>query len=400
MKRLFSQLFKRSVLLCFGLASAFCAHAGVILNVSRVTYEDKTIYIFGERHHRAGNIDKNREQVESMIDKQYEALEYFFEKLKENKTPIALLIECKKSFQVELVAKFKEKSNFRDYFIQFYKELSLNKGKSFINDNIRVINFDKTRQGLVVLKHTVRSILKLCGEKMACIVECYEEKYKEKNEYVSVLDRLYKWESKWPYQYKWNLGELEKYIKKNASYAEKINPNIYDSINELKKYVGESIFYKDYNNIVSFVCEKYDNYKNEPTYFDQFFDLEHEVSKVIVDIDLLKEINEVKENTIVVRCGDYHRQAVVKYLKNEHNATVKTIKVQSSPYFENDLLNLLPTVNEQQTVEKKNNQNALENPGQTNMSWYKKITHYIGWRSLLVAGGIGAALYCYFRYST
>ncbi len=46
MKTLFSQLFKRGILLCLGLASAFCAYAGT--RVSKVTRGDNVLYLVGE----------------------------------------------------------------------------------------------------------------------------------------------------------------------------------------------------------------------------------------------------------------------------------------------------------------------------------------------------------------
>ncbi len=389
MKTLFSQLFKRGVLLCFGLAPAFCAQAGVILNVSKVFYSGKTIYLFGEDHADI-NDQKIMDNVAKVISKQNLAVKSFFEKLK-NKY-IVLLIEYSEIFQRGLASQDLKVDYNESYFESFYKNFTVSRSIDCVDNNIEIINFDETRSGIAHLKYELDSIFD------ALQVLKTEEKAQQ---YLNDL------KDEEAITVSWNLSKLENYIIKNKSCAINIDCNILDYISNLKEHIGEECFYGEYDTVLSFVAKKYNEGKKNIEYFKNFLLYVRKIEKVVADIDLLQKIESVNQSDIVVvHCGDYHRESIVQYLKNHKNVKVETID-GSLGSLKNNLLNLLSTENEQQgggdnnistinygqqIVEKENHQI------QTNMSLYKKITSYIGWRSLLVAGGIGAALYCYFRY--
>ncbi len=397
-KALFYQLLKHGVLLCFGLASVFCAQAGVIVNVSRVAYSGKTIYIFGENHADT-NDQKTMDNVAKVISKQNPAVKSFFKKL--NKKYIVLLIECSENIQKGLRSQSLKVDYTEDYFKKFYKGLAIGGSLSlsgddisFIDNNVEIINFDKTRPGIARLKYELDSIFD------ALQVLKTEEKAQQ---YLNGL------KDEEAITVSWDLSKLENYITKNKSCAINIDCNIFDHISNLKEHIGEGCSYGEYDTVVSFFVKKYNENKKNIEYFKKFFDYVRKIERVVADIDLLQEIENMDQGDIVVvHCGDYHRESVVQYLKNHKNAKVETIDGNLGS-LKNDLLSLLPTVNNQQ--EDSNNNNSTTNYDQqvvkkknnqiqTSASWYTKFTNHIGYYKLpiLVAGGIGAALYCYFLY--
>ena len=323
MKTLFSQLFKRGVVLFLGLASAFCAQA-MINKVSLVKYadndgsKDKIILIFGE-YHEGSFLKQNKNNIKKIINQQYEALESFFETLKKNNLPITLLIEFRKELQQELA---KKKSDFKDYFDQFYGKLTFSESSSFTGE---IINFDKTRSGINLFASVLEDLVKFYKQKKRCL---------KSNE-------LTEWEEGCPEVASWNLCELEEFIKNNMSCATKIDSKICDHIASLKEHIGDDCYGGHYKTVLQFVNGEYFKHDNQEIYFDKFFDYVRKIERVVADIDLLKAIKNVDQgNIIIVHCGDYHRQAVVKYLENEHGTTAKTINGNPT-----ELLDLLSIVN-------------------------------------------------------
>ena len=131
MKRLFFQLFKRSILLC-GLAPVFSAHA-MITNVSKVNYvneagdKEKTILIFGYSTDNTGFMGLNAQKKH---------LKSFFEKLETNGQSVDLLIQNNVNLPKESMEQYKH-----SFFYNFYKKT--NTSSSY---NCEIENFDKTRK--------------------------------------------------------------------------------------------------------------------------------------------------------------------------------------------------------------------------------------------------------------
>ncbi len=144
MKRLFSQLFKRSVLLCFGLASAFCAHA-MITNVSEVNYvneagdKEKTILIFGYSADDEGFMGLNAQKKD---------LKSFFEKFETNGQSVDLLIQNNANLPEKYIDQRKN-----SFFYDFYKKTNTS---SFAN-KVKIENFDISRK---CIEQTIKTALK------------------------------------------------------------------------------------------------------------------------------------------------------------------------------------------------------------------------------------------------
>ena len=164
MKRLFSQLLKRGVLLCFGLASVFCAHA-MITKASRFYCVDgdkkKNIYIFWY-----STQPKDNTFFELGLLKEH--LTEFFKKLEGEGQNIDLLIQNNEKECTEL--------HKHSFFGQFY-----NNTHTF--DKIKIENFVKTRR---VIAQKIKTSMDSGDKTYKDPNKKYKEEYKK--EFKEILD--------------------------------------------------------------------------------------------------------------------------------------------------------------------------------------------------------------------